>query len=112
GTVRARGLLANPKGTLIPGLFARVRMEVGKPRKALVIPWSGPGTGGGNAMVYVVDDKNTVEMRKVVLGTLQDGLRVVNSGLKLGERVIIDGHRGLTKKLQTGDTVQPRSAPQ
>src|SRR5207249_1974670 len=72
GTLQVRGLLSNPRPEkggprlLTPGLFLRVRLPVGPPRRALVVPQAALGTDQGKKFLYVVDDKNVVEYRPVV----------------------------------------------
>jgi RND family efflux transporter MFP subunit len=89
GTLSVRGSFPNKDGFLRPGLFARVRVPVGEPHPALLISDTCVGTNQGQKYVYVVDDKNEVVYRPVKLGPLSDGLRVVEDGLKRGERVVV-----------------------
>jgi len=92
GTVRVRAVLPNPHGRLAPGLFARVRLDLGEPRDALLIDERALASGAGGRMVLVVGDDNTVEARSVVLGaTPEPGKRIVLSGLTPTDRVIMKG---------------------
>jgi RND family efflux transporter MFP subunit len=94
GTIRMRGVFRNPKGYLKSGLFARVRLPVGTPYPALLIPDEALQSDQGRKFVYVVNAKNEVVYRgepKLELGHAIKGLRVIKKGLDKGERVIITG---------------------
>ena len=89
GTLTVRGSFPNKDRFLRPGLFARVRVPVGDPRPALLISDEAVGTNQGQKYVYIVSDKNEVVYRPVKLGASSDGYRIVEDGLKPGERVVI-----------------------
>ncbi len=91
GTLRLRGLFPNPNRLLAPGLFARIRVPIGEPHQAVLIPEEALGSDQGQRFLYVVDDKNQVAYRRVEVGSLQGKLRVIKSGLAEGERVVLDG---------------------
>ena len=97
GTITIRGVFENPgneigKRLLQPGMFVRVRLPLGKPHPALLVNEKAIVTDQGNKCLLIVDSKNIVEYRRVTLGSLEDdGLRVIDSGLKAGERVIVTG---------------------
>jgi len=91
GTLLVRGILPNPKGTLIPGLFARVRVPLGGKKPALLIPREALGFDQQGPYVLLVNEKHLVERRSVTLGTEMEGFRVIEKGLKGGESVIISG---------------------
>lgn len=96
GTVRVRGVFANPKPergprSLSPGLFARVRLPLGEPHKALLISERAIGRDQGQAFVFVVSAENEVVYRRVKLGTQHDGMRVIVDDLTAGERVVVNG---------------------
>jgi RND family efflux transporter MFP subunit len=104
GTVRCRAVLDNSDRLLMPGMFVRVRLPFGDPRAALLIPDRAIGTDQGNKFVYVVDAENRVTNRPITLGFLEDdGLRVVDAGLKEGDRVITSG----LNRVRPGITVRP-----
>ena len=104
GTLRARGVFPNEDETLSAGFFARVRMPIGPPHKALLISDRALDTDQGQKILYVVNDKNEVVSHAVRLGSLHDGLRVVDDGLKSGERVIVNG----LQLVQPGVIVEPK----
>ena len=104
GTMRLRGVFPNKDQVLVPGYFCRVRLPVGRPHKGVLISERALDTDQGAKILYVVDDKNTVVVRKVELGDLHDGLREIKSGIKAGERYIIDG----IQQVVPGATVEPK----
>ena len=91
GTINARALLSNPNGLFTPGLFARVRLLGGQPHPATLVLDQAIGTDQDRKFVLVLKSDNSVEYRAVVTGRVIDGLRTVVSGLKPGERVVING---------------------
>jgi RND family efflux transporter MFP subunit len=104
GTLRVRGVFPNKDEVLTPGLFARVRVPVGFPHAALLISDRAIDTDQGQRIVYVVNGENKVVSRPVRLGALHDGLRVIEEGLKPGERVIVTG----LQQVRPGATVEPK----
>jgi multidrug efflux system membrane fusion protein len=91
GTLRVRGIFANPDRTLQPGFFARVRVPGSAKNPDLLIPDQAVGTDQGQKFVYVVNAQNTVEYKIVDLGGMIDGLRVVRQGLHSNDSVIVNG---------------------
>ena len=97
GTITIRGVFANPanatgKRLLRPGMFVRVRLPLGKPHPALLVSEQALGTDQGQKYLLIVDSQNKVDYRRVKTGPLQeDGLRVIEEGLKPGELVIVSG---------------------
>jgi RND family efflux transporter MFP subunit len=109
GTIRLRGVFANPKPAvgdrvLMPGLFARVRIPTGPRHKALTVPEQALAMQMGERYVLVVDAKNQVESRGVKVGSLEGGLRVVAAGLGPDDRVIVNG----MQRVRPGVTVEPK----
>ena len=90
GTIRARARFDNTDGGLIPGMFVSVRMGSGVIDDALLVPESAIGNDQSKRFVFVVGDGNKAEYRSVALGPQVDGNRVVLTGLKAGDRVILD----------------------
>jgi RND family efflux transporter MFP subunit len=108
GTLRVRGTFSNPRPAvgirvLESGLFARIRVPIGKPKEALLVTERAIGSDQGRKFVYVVNDKNEVVFQPVELGPMHEGLRVVTEGLNAGERVIIDG----LQRVRPGSVVAP-----
>ncbi len=92
GTIRARALFDNPNGVFTPGMFARVRVPASPPYEALLVPDSAIGTEQTRKYVFVVDADGKVSERYVTLGqTTPDNLRVIKTGLKPDDRIIVNG---------------------
>ncbi len=108
GTIRARAVLPNPDGALTPGLFARVRLLGESQKDALLIHEQAVLTDQDRRYVYILGKGNTAERRDVKLGPQVEGLRIVESGLAPGDRVIVNGMR---KIFFAGQPVSPREVP-
>jgi membrane fusion protein, multidrug efflux system len=101
GTIRARAKFANSDGALIPGMFVAVKLAGSQDRMALLVPDRAVGFDQSKKFVYVVDDANKVSYREITLGKAVGKQRVVEEGLKPGDRVIVDG----TQQVRPNDTV-------
>jgi RND family efflux transporter MFP subunit len=134
GTRQVRGVIDNPKEgktnvrLLTPGLFVRVRIPIGEPHQALLVPQAAVGTDQGKKFLYVVNDKNVVEYRPVELGAVQpNGLQVINPQQvvisKEGVRLAKQGEVGVPsltandqvvvsglQRIRSGMTVDPKPA--
>jgi multidrug efflux system membrane fusion protein len=113
GTLRVRALVTNPKITtppyymLSPGQFVRIRMPVGPPRDAVLVPEKAIGSDQGQRYVFVVNDKNAVERRNVRVGQQYGTLRVIEDGVvSPGDRVIVEG----LLRVRPGAEVNPKPA--
>jgi membrane fusion protein, multidrug efflux system len=132
GTIQLRGVFPNPASTanvprlLTPGMFIRVRVPIGDPHPALLVPQASIGRDQGRKYLMVLGANNVVEYRTVDLGPEQpgglqvvepvkvvrgeDGLRAAASGeqgedsLKAGEQVIVSG----LQRVRPGLTVEPK----
>jgi RND family efflux transporter MFP subunit len=104
GTLKVRGVFPNSDRVLTPGLFARVRVPLGAPHRGLLVTDRAIDTDQGQKVLYVVGKDDVVERRLVRLGGLHDGLREIVTGLKPGERVIVEG----IQRVRGGVTVVPR----
>ncbi|WP_375786496.1 efflux RND transporter periplasmic adaptor subunit [Bradyrhizobium sp. Pha-3] len=91
GTLAVRGLVPNPDRVLLPGFYVRVRVPIDKQDNALLVPDVAIGSDQGGRYVLVVNAENVVEQRKVTTGPLDEGLRVIESGLKADDRVVTAG---------------------
>ncbi len=91
GTRLLRATFANADGFLIPGSFVRVRLASSPRYNALLVADRAIGSDQDQNFVYVVDSKNIAQQRHVTTGQLADGLRVVKTGLKPDDVVIING---------------------
>jgi multidrug efflux system membrane fusion protein len=91
GTIHARATVANPSLVLTPGLFARVRLVVAPAAPTLLVPDSAVLPDQSQHMVMTVSADGTVAPKRVEVGEIRDGLRVIRSGLAPSDRVIVDG---------------------
>jgi RND family efflux transporter MFP subunit len=104
GTLRVRGVFPNADRFLAPGLFVRVRLPIGKPYQALLVPEQAVGTDQGQKFVYVVDNKEEIAYRRVKVSKLYDGLRVIAEGIFAGERIVVTG----VQRVQPGMKVEAK----
>ncbi len=108
GTFRVRGVFQNSDEALLPGLFCRVRVPVGRLEGALLVTERAIIRDQLGTSVLVVDGASRVEQRLVVLGTRQPGgLCVVLEGLSAGELVVVNG----LQRARPGAVVAPEVAP-
>ncbi len=108
GTIQVRGVFENADGSLLPGLFARLRTPISVQKEALVVSEQAFGIDQQGYYLLVVNDLNQVEYRGVEVGSVTTGLRVVQKGLVAGERVIVNG----LQRVRPGATVNPQTAEQ
>ncbi|MFO7712813.1 efflux RND transporter periplasmic adaptor subunit [Desulfosarcina sp.] len=106
GTIQVRGVFDNPKGQLVGGLFARIRVPAGGPRKGLLVPERALGYDQQGRYALVVDPQNEVVYRSVKTGNLFNGLREIVSGIEPQDRLIIDG----LQRARPGVRVDPKPA--
>lgn len=90
GTLRGRAIFKNPGNVLSPGLFARIQVFGGEV-DALMIPDAAIVSDQARKIVFVVGEGDVIQPKPIELGAIVDGLRVVRSGLKKSDRVVIDG---------------------
>lgn len=117
GTIRARALLDNADRVFTPGLFARVRVLGSGEFKAMLIDDKAVLTDQDRKYVYVVDGKGQAQRKDVQLGRTADGLRIVETGLAAGDKVIVSGVQkvffpGMPVKAKTVVMGAPEPAPQ
>lgn len=105
GTVRARAVLSNNQGTLIPGLFVRVRIGILSNDKQNLITERAIGTDQNKKFVYIIDNENKVIYREIILGPIVDGgLRIARKGLNKGEKIVVNG----LQRVRPGMVVSPK----
>ncbi|MBX9872832.1 MAG: efflux RND transporter periplasmic adaptor subunit [Burkholderiaceae bacterium] len=107
GTVRVRAVFDNKDGQLMPGQFARIRMGQAQTARTLLVSERAIGTDQNKKYVLVVGADNKTAYREVTLGAPVDGLRTVHSGLRAGERIVVNG----LQRVRPGDVVQPQVVP-
>ena len=91
GTLAVRGLVPNDKRVLLPGYFVRVRVPFTQEKDALLVPDTALGSDQGGRYLLVANSDNVVEQRKVQVGPADNGLRVIETGLKPDDRVVVAG---------------------
>lgn len=105
GTLRARAEIPNKNFLLSPGFFVRLRMPIGDPHPSLLVPEEALGSDQGHRFLYVLNDKNEVNYRRVQVGPLRDGRRVIESGITATDRVVVEG----LQRVKRGEVVIPKS---
>jgi len=104
GTLRMRAMLHNPeierqpRYMLSPGQFVRVRLPIGNPRRAVLVPEKALGTNQGRKYVFVVNKDNKIEQRDVEIGAQHGEFRVIENQLMKPEnrvspedRIVVEG---------------------
>ncbi|RIV89545.1 efflux RND transporter periplasmic adaptor subunit [Aurantiacibacter xanthus] len=110
GTVELRARFANPEGILLPGQFVRVQVEAGYYTNGIAVPQVAVTVTDKGGTVYVIDDEGKAQVRPVKLGAMFDDKWIIESGLKVGDKVITNN----LQKLQPGAPVTiatPSPAP-
>jgi RND family efflux transporter MFP subunit len=106
GTIRARAVFDNLNGVFTPGMFGRVRVPASPPYEALLVPDAAIGSEQTRKYVLVVGPDNKVAERFVTLGQARPGnLRVIKSGLKPDDRLIVNG----LMRARPGQKVNPQA---
>ena len=91
GTLAVRGVVPNADRILLPGYYVRVRVPIDLQEGALLVPDVALGSDQAGRYVLVVNGESIVEQRKVQTGPLEGDLRVIESGLKADDRIVIAG---------------------
>jgi RND family efflux transporter MFP subunit len=103
GTIRGRAVLENKDGLFTPGLFARVQLLGSGEYDAILIDDRAVNTDQSQKYVLLLGADNKVEYRKVTLGRVVDGLRIVREGLKPGDTIVVNG----AQRVHPGVAVTP-----
>jgi len=104
GTWRLRGLFDNADRSLTPGLFVRIRLPIGAPYRATLVAEQALSTDQGQKKLYVVDADKKVVYRRVKVGRLYNGMRIIAEGIAPGEKVIVSG----LQRVRPGMEVEPK----
>jgi membrane fusion protein (multidrug efflux system) len=104
GTIRVATIFPNPKNLLRPGMFSRIRAEMGLRKAVPVIPQRAVSEVQGRYLVAVVSPENKVAIKPVKVGQWFGQLWVIDEGLKVGEKVVAEG----TQKVRDGMVVNPK----
>ena len=107
GTLTLRGVFVNPPPyKLVPGLFVRVRVPLATLPAALLVPDRAIGTDQAGRFLLIVDEKNKVQRRAVKIGQAEQDLRVIEEGISLDERFVVEG----LQRARPGNEVVPTTA--
>ncbi|MET0268760.1 MAG: efflux RND transporter periplasmic adaptor subunit [Duganella sp.] len=103
GTVSMRAAFPNPERTLLPGMYVRARLEQAVNESAISVPQQAVVRGTDGASVLLVGADNKVTAQAVKADAAQNGNWIISSGLKGGERVIVEGFQ----RAKPGASVTP-----
>jgi RND family efflux transporter MFP subunit len=103
GSIRARAIFPNDDESLVPGVFVRLQVPGSGVAERLLLPDSAISIDQASKFVYVIDEANVVQVRRVTTGDLAKGLRVITDGLDGSERVVIKG----VQRCRPGQPVEP-----
>jgi len=106
GQITLRAEVPNPKGSLLPGLYVRVRLEQAQATNAITVPQQAVTRTQEGDSLMVVGDDGKVAVRKVKISAGQNNRWVVLDGLKAGEKVMVDGFQKL-QMMPPGTPVKP-----
>lgn len=104
GTLRVRATFSANQATLRPGAFARIRIAPGQHRQSILVPERSIGTDLKNRFVLVVNADNQLEYRQVIPGNRVGALRVIEKGLREGDRIAVNG----PARVGPGMVISPR----
>jgi RND family efflux transporter MFP subunit len=113
GTIRAKAEFSNPDHFLTPGMFGRARLLASGAYQAMLIPDESIITDQNRRLVYVLEAGDKVAAREVETGPLVIGLRVIRTGIKQTDRVVLDGLARLIPGMEVNGTLvklTPRAA--
>lgn len=105
GTLRVRALIPNKAFLLSPGLFVRIRIPIGAPRPATLVPEEAVASDQGQKYLYVLGSKDEVIYRRVKVGQLDERMRVIESGITAEDRVVVSG----LQRIKPGEKVIPNT---
>ena len=106
GTLRVRAEFPNPRGALRPGMFARIRVDLGVRPDSILAPQRALAELQGRNFVWVVSADNKATQRAVKVGNEMGSRVLITEGLKPGERIVVEG----LQKVREGATVRPMTA--
>jgi multidrug efflux system membrane fusion protein len=97
GTIRIKAAFDNNDERLWPGEFVDVRLILSTRKGVPTVPQQTVQVGPNGYYAYVIKADDTVERRAVQVGSIQDGIAVIDKGLELGEKIVVDGQYRLTE---------------
>ena len=105
GSILLRAVFQNDDGRIVPGLFARIRIPLSEKHAVLLVDERAIGTDQANKFVLTLTPTNTVAYQPVTLGPVIDGKRIIRSGLKAGEQIVVNG----LQRVRPGLPVSPEA---
>jgi membrane fusion protein, multidrug efflux system len=106
-TFLVRAQVANPDGSILPGQYIKATLTIGEFVDAVVVPEQAVMEGQEGSRVFVVDRDNKVQVAKVIAVDIYQGLRVLESGLEAGQKVVVEG----IQLVRPGQVVKPVEVP-
>jgi RND family efflux transporter MFP subunit len=103
GTIRVVGEFPNPQGLLVPGMFTRIRAQLGIQTNALLVPQRAVTDMQGRSLIAVVGSDNKISIRPVTTGERIGGMWIIKGDIKAGDRVVAEG----TQKVRDAIPVSP-----
>ena len=104
GSILLRAVFSNDDGRIVPGLFARIRVPLSERHPVVLVAERAIGTDQAQKYVLTVTATNTVAYQAVTLGPAVEGKRIVRSGLRAGDKIIING----IERVRPGMAVTPQ----
>jgi RND family efflux transporter MFP subunit len=109
GTVRLRSVFPNPNSILLPGMFVRATIAQKQSQKMIIVPQKSVSIEADSSkVVWIVDGNNFVSKQKVKTSTTYENNWVISSGLKFGDKIVVEG----TMMLEVGAKVDPTNVKQ
>src|SRR5690242_2381565 len=106
GSILLRAVFPNTDDKILPGLFARIRVPLSERHEALLVDERAIGTDQSQKFVLTLTPTNIVAYRTVTLGPTIDGKRIIQSGLKAGDEIVVNG----LQRVRPGSPVTPEHA--
>jgi membrane fusion protein, multidrug efflux system len=107
GTVTAKAIFDNEGDQLWPGQYVRIEVDLGARPNVTTVPLVAVSPGQGGTFAFVVKADGTVERRKVEIADSRNEIAVIASGIRPGEKVVIEGQA----RLSDGSPVVEKPAP-
>jgi len=105
GTIQVRGLFPNSDKILIPGFFVRIHLPISLPKDALLITERAVGADQRGQYLLTVNNDNVVEYKPVRLGTVVEGMCVIEEGISADDTIIVNG----ILRARPGKKVNPKT---
>ncbi|MBU1308042.1 MAG: efflux RND transporter periplasmic adaptor subunit, partial [Gammaproteobacteria bacterium] len=100
GTIRIRASFSNDDNSLLPGLFARIRLVGSDSYQGILIDEKAIGTDLNNKFVLLVNASNQLEYRAITLGEKVNGLRIITDGLTASDKIVVNGLQRVRPNMQ------------